>query len=312
MSIHYVLKRLFWSAFVLWFVVSVVFVLMNTVGDPAAAQLGPKASQAQLALFRKQHGLDRPVGARYLETWKNLLRGDLGTSFRDGRQVSDVIATRLPRTMLLGAIAWALQIAIGIVLGTFAAAFRDTWFDRLTMASTFVGMSLPSFLVGLFLLDYAAFRLGWFPVGGYGVTPAEHVYHALLPALTLASLGYATYARVMRAELLDVLRSDYIRTARAKGASAVRVWLAHAVRTALLPVVSLAGMQLSILVSGAIITESVFGWPGMGRLAVESIYRPDYPMVLGVVIVGCAAVQIGNFLADLALGWLDPRVQQSS
>lgn len=294
---------------VLWLVMSSVFVLVNVIGDPARAALGEKAGPAQLEGFRKRHGLDRPLWQRYGEYLGGLVQLDLGTSFQDEQPVSGLIAQRLPRTLLLGGMALGIELALGLSLGVVAAVWRGRWIDLMVMSTSFVGLSMPTFLSGLLLLDYVAFRLGWLPIGGYGVGFVEHVRHALLPALTLAVVGVSTYARLMRRELVEALRSDYVRTARAKGLLPLRVVLVHASRNAVLPIVTLLGVSLRMVVSGAVITETIFAWPGMGRLAVEAIGGLDLPVVLGIVFVACAMVQIGNLAADLALAALDPRLR---
>lgn len=305
---RFALRRVLSALFVLWVVMTLVFLLVHVLGDPARATLGEKASSEQLADFRKQHGLDRPLPARYLHFVGELATLDFGTSYQDGQDVREVIATRLPRTALLGAMAVGLELLIGITLGVLAALYRNTWFDTGTMAIALLGISMPTFVTGLWFLGAFAFRLGWFPVGGYGVGFLDHVWHGVLPALTLAIAGAATYARIMRGEMIETLRSDYVRTARAKGVGPLRVVFVHGLRNALIPIVTLVGISLRILVSGAIITESIFAWPGMGRLAVESISGLDLPVVMGIVFVACAAVQFGNVLADLTVAWLDPRV----
>ncbi len=238
-----------------------------------------------------------------------VLQGDLGESMRMEQDVVDVVLTRLPRSLLLGGMAMGFEVCIGVFIGILAASRRNTWFDTGVMATAFVGISVPTFLSGLLFLYFFAFRLGWFPVGGYGVTTWDHVYSAVLPAFTLAIIGAATYARIMRSEMVETMQADYIRTARAKGLGPVAVILKHGVRNALLPIVTLMGLQLAILVSGAIITESIFAWPGVGRLAIESIHDLDVPIIMGVVIIVAFTVQIGNFLADMAVGALDPRVR---
>jgi len=305
----YLIRRVLWTIFVLWAVTTVVFFLLNLVGDPAVAQLGPRAQASQIQEFRKRHGLDRPLLVRYAILLKNLAQGDLGRSFRDEQPVIETIRTRIPRTLLLGLMSTLMELTIGLAIGIVAARFKHTWFDASFMTLAFLGISTPSFIWGLFFLDAVAFRLGWFPVGGYGIGFWDHLYHAILPSFTLAIIGAATYARMMRSELIEVLQEDYIRTARAKGASDVRAVLIHGVRTALLPIVTMIGLQLPFLVSGAIITESIFSWPGMGKLAVESIYTPDFPMITAIVIIGCVLVQLGNLLADLSVAALDPRVR---
>ncbi|HJL30155.1 MAG TPA: ABC transporter permease, partial [Polyangiaceae bacterium LLY-WYZ-15_(1-7)] len=192
--------------------------------------------------------------------------------------------------------------------GILAAVRRNTWVDTGLMSSAYLGISLPTFVTGPLFLFAFAFLYGWFPLGGYGVGFWDHVYHALLPAFTLAIIGAATYARIMRSELVDTLRSDFVRTAAAKGLPRHRV-VGHAVRNALLPIVTMLGLSMTLLVAGAIITETIFGWPGMGALAIRAIVNLDAPTVMGVVVVFAVTVQTGNLLADIAVAALDPRVR---
>ncbi len=329
--IGYVARRLGWALFVVWVVVSGIFVLMNAIGDPAAAVLGAKASPERIAELRRHYGLDRPLHEQYLSylglipctrrsspAWNEdprhrgrcgLLQGDFGESFVHKEPVSRLIGYRFPRTLLLGSVSMFFELLFGLTLGVVAAIRRNTWFDTGFMALAFLGISAPSFLTGLLFLHFVAYRLGWFPVGGYGLTPWEHLYHALLPAFTLAIIGAATYARIMRSEMVETLRADYVRTARAKGAGEARVVMRHAFRNALLPIVTIMGLSLPLLVSGAIITESIYAWPGMGSLLLESIYNLDVPTVMAVVVVVSSTVQLGNLLADVAVAALDPRVR---
>lgn len=308
--ISFILKRLAWSVVVLWIAVSVVLVLMFGIGDPAAATLGPKASPQALAAFRKKHGYDRPFHEQYLSYLGGLVtRGDLGKSVRDEQPVLDIVLTRLPRTALLGGLAVLVEVIVGLGIGIVASRWRNTWLDTSLMAATFVGISAPTFVTGLLFLNWLAFRGGWFPIGGYGTDPLDVLHHAILPSLTLAILGAATYARVMRSEMIETLRADYVRTARAKGVGPVRALFVHGARNALLPIVTMVGLSLASLVSGAVITESIYAWPGLGRLAVEAIAGLDGPVVVGIVLFACAAVQVGNLLADIAVAALDPRVR---
>jgi peptide/nickel transport system permease protein len=307
--LRFLWRRALSALLVLWLVMSGVFMLVHVVGDPARATLGEKAGPAQLAAFRHKHGLDRPLPERYARYLGDLVAFDLGTSFQNEEPVADMILHRLPRTALLGAMAIFFELLLGLGVGIFAAVRRNSWADTTTMALTLAGISLPTFVTGLWFLSYFAFRLGLFPVGGYGVGFWDHVVHGILPALTLAVTGAATYARVMRGEMIETLRADYVRTARAKGLSEFRVVILHAGKNALIPIMTLVGISLRVLVSGAIITEDIFGWPGMGRLAVESISGLDLPVVMGIVFVACVAVQVGNLLADLAVAALDPRVR---
>lgn len=304
-----ILRRLFRMVFVVWVSVTLVFMLANLVGDPAIASLGPRAQADQIEEFRHRHGLDRPFHEQYWSYLVDVVHGDLGTSYRDGNPVTEVVLTRLPRTALLGALAIFFELILGVGIGVLAALRRNRPIDTLAMTTSFLGQSAPSFLLGLIFLQVFAFRLRLFPVGGYGVDAIDHLRHALLPALTLAVLGAATYARIVRGEMIETLRSDYVRTARMKGLSETRIVLAHALRNALLIVVTLVGLSFPLVVSGAIITESIYDWPGMGRLAIESIHSLDVPMLLGIVLVTSVAVQIGNFGAELVLTWLDPRIR---
>ncbi|RLB54255.1 MAG: glutathione ABC transporter permease GsiC [Deltaproteobacteria bacterium] len=326
--LEFALKRAAWASFVMLAVITIVFMLVSQIGDPCAARLGANARPEQIAACHEQYGFDQPLTAQYGaylglsscvrksspnydggEGHCGILQGDLGESMRMEQDVVEVILTRLPRSMLLGAMAMGFEVLLGVFIGIIAATRRNTWFDTGVMATAFVGISAPTFLSGLLFLYFFAFRLGWFPVGGYGNTPLEHIYSAILPAFTLAIIGAATYARIMRSEMVETLRADYVRTAKAKGLGPVAVIMKHGARNALLPIVTLMGLQLAILVSGAIITESIFAWPGVGRLAIESIHNLDAPIIMGVVIMVSFTVQFGNFLADVAVGALDPRVR---
>jgi peptide/nickel transport system permease protein len=307
--LRFLARRLGWALVVLWLVMSGVFVLVNVIGDPARATLGEKAGPDQLEAFRRKHGLDLPLGERYLRYVGDLAMLRLGASYQDEEPVLALIGRRLPRTLLLGAMALGFELLIGLAIGIVAALRPNSWFDTAAVTLAILGISMPTFVTGLLFLSYFAFRLGWFPVGGYGVSFADHLWHGVLPALTLALAGAATYARVMRGEMLEALRSDYVRTARAKGLGPTRVVLLHAGRNALLPIVTMVGVSLRIVVSGAIVTEAIFGWPGMGRLAVEAISGLDLPVVMGIVFIACSTVQLGNVLADVAVAALDPRVR---
>ncbi len=306
---HRFVRRIGRSVLVVWVAMSLVFVLSNLIGDPAIATLGPRAHASQIAQFRAAHGLDRPFYAQYLSYFGGMLRGDLGRSFRDDQPVLDVVLTRLPRTVLLGAMAMGFELLFGLGVGLVAALRRNTIVDTLAMSLSYLGASTPGFLIGLLVMQIFAFRLGWLPVGGYGLTATEHVEHALLPSLTLAVVGAATYARILRGELIETLRADYVRTARSKGLSRARVVVVHAMRNAVLPIITLVGMSMPLLVGGAIVTETVFGWPGMGRLAYEATSSLDVPILLGVVLMSAITVQAGNLLADVVVSRIDRRVK---
>ncbi|MEQ8888891.1 MAG: ABC transporter permease [Sandaracinaceae bacterium] len=321
-----ILKRSLIGVVIVLLALTSLFFVANGIGDPAVATLGARAHPDQLEAFRQEHGLNDPLPTQFMRylgvvpfappvgsdaepEYRGLLQGDLGRSFRDDQPVTRVILQRLPRTLLLSGMALSFEIFLGLLIGTLAALRRGTLLDTGFMGLAYLGISIPSFVSGPILLLVMAFRLGWFPIGGYGVGFADHVYHALLPAFTMAILGAATYARIMRSEMIETMQADYIRTARAKGLAPAQVVVGHGVRNAMLPIVTLMGLSLPFLVNGAIITEAIFNWPGMGRLAIESSHSLDVPMIMGVVLFAAVAVQIGNLLADIAVGALDPRVR---
>ena len=329
--IGFIARRTGWALFATLCVIVVVFALMFVAGDPAATTLGPHASREAIHDFQVREGLDQPILAQlasYLGVGRcvrknakgytrpdgsrgfcGLLEGDFGVSYSAREPVANVIARRVPRTLVLSGMAMLFELLIGVTAGIIAEFRRHTWTDTGIMFGTFVGISLPTYVTGPLALMFFAFLLGWFPVGGYGVGAWEHIRHSLLPALILAVTGAATYARVMRSDLIDTLRDDHVRTARAKGLGPMAVLFRHGVRNALLPTVTLIGLSLPFLVGGAIITEKIFAWPGLGLLTLEAINNLDAPMVMAVVVMFAIMVQIGNLLADVAVAMLDPRVR---
>ena len=329
--IRFIVQRILWGFLVVISVVTLVFFLIFVAGDPAVTVLGPQARAEQIADFNAKKGLDRPVVEQFLSYlgilpcvrkdspkyeredgsrgFCGVLQGDLGESYSHHESVASVIGYRLPRTLLLASMAVLFELVIGLTAGVIAALRRNRWSDTLIMFGTFVGISLPTYVTGPIALLLFSFLLGWFPFGGYGIDPVDHIYHALLPAFILAIAGAATYARVMRGELIETLRHDHVRTAKAKGMRPSQVVIRHAIRNALLPVVTLVGLSLPVLVGGAIITEKIFAWPGLGLLTIESIESLDAPVIMAVVLMFGIAVQIGNLLADIAVAALDPRIR---
>ncbi|MBK6577868.1 MAG: ABC transporter permease [Sandaracinaceae bacterium] len=325
---RYLVKRTLWALFVLATVVTAVFFLVHVAGDPATVALGPRATADAIADFKRQKGLDQPTGAQfgsYLgvspcvrldspdyhdgEGYCGLLQGSLGTSYTHREDVAAVIGHRMPRTLLLGVMAMVFELIFGIGAGILAALRRNTWTDTGIMVITFAGISVPTFVTGPIALFVVAFLLGWFPMGGYGVGFWDHVYHGLLPSMILAVGGAATYARILRGELVETLRMDYVRTAKAKGLGPFPVVVRHALRNALIPIVTLLGLSLPGLVSGAIITEKIFNWPGLGMLTIEAINKLDVPIIMATVLMFGVLVQLGNLLADVAVATLDPRIR---
>jgi ABC-type dipeptide/oligopeptide/nickel transport system permease component len=278
--------------------------LAATPGDAAAAMAGDSASAEQLAAIRAELGLDRSPLARYAVFLVGLVtRGDLGRSLVSGRPVAELVGARLPYTVALALAAVMLAAIIGGLVGTLAALRAGTLLDTALMAAAALGVAVPTFWSGLLLILLFSLHLRWLPVTGAG-SPA----HLILPAATLALPTAAAVARLVRSGLLDVLGADYVRTAHAKGLTSRRVVGRHVLRNGLIPVTAVLGLQLGHLLGGAFIVETIFGWPGLGRLTVQAIFDRDEPVVLGAVLVAALLYLMANLLVDVAHGWLDPRV----
>jgi peptide/nickel transport system permease protein len=298
-------SRLLQTVGILLGITLVTFLLAFLVpADPVRMIAGRSATPETVASIRRELGLDRPLAVQYARYLGRLAHGDMGRSYIQKTQVAELIASRLPATLTLMAGAILLELAIGLPAGLYAATRRGGVTDRLVMLSSFVGVSAPQFVVGLLLLYVFANLFGLFPLGGYG--SARHV---VLPALTLAVAGGGWYARMARSTLLDVLDQDYIRTAHAKGLAPLRVLVGHALRNALLPIIAMIGLDIGIFMSGAVVVESVYGWPGIGQLAWQAIQVVDIPIIMGVTLVAAVAIALGNLLADIAASVIDPRVR---
>jgi len=285
-------------------VCTLVFLLIHLVpGDPVEAMLGESAQPADRAALRASLGLDRPLAEQYRRYLSGLLRLDLGRSFQDQRPVSEILGERLPATLKLATAALLLALLLAVPLGVFAARRRGSSLDAGAMAFSLIGVSMPNFWLGPLLILVFSLWLGWTPVSGSD-DPASLV----LPAVTLGTALAAILARMVRASVLEVLGEDYIRTARAKGLSEPAVLWRHALRNAWLPVLTLIGMQLGGLLGGAVITETVFAWPGVGSLLVEAIQARDFPVVQGCVLLISLVYVLVNTLTDLAYAGVDPRV----
>ncbi len=304
MARHF-LRRLIGTLLVLLVVSFVTFVALSaTPGDAAEALVGDSASQEQLDALRHEMGLDVPLLLRYLRFLSGgLTRGDLGRSLINGREVSDLLVERLPYTLLLALIATILATTVGMAIGTAAAVRAGGYLDAAIMGGTALGLAVPTFWSALLLMMVFALQLGWLPVVGAG-SPK----HLVLPVVTLALPMAAVVARMMRASLLEELSADYVRTAQSKGVPSRRVLLRHVLRNSLIPVVTLIGLQLGHLLSGAFIVETIFGWPGLSRLTVQAVFDRDLPVVLGAALTMATMYLIVNFVVDLIHAWLDPRV----
>jgi peptide/nickel transport system permease protein len=309
---RFVISRLAWTLVVAWFVVSVTFAMIVVLpAEPARTLLGPHATPDAIEQVRKEYCLDEGVLGQYVCFVGRLARGDLGESFRTHRAVSALIVEKLWPTVQLTLAALFLQLVLGVPLGVWAAMRRGRWPDRAVSIVSLVGQSAPTFFIGTVLLYVMAYGLGWFPLGGYGDGTLDRIHHLVLPAATLAALGIAYYARLVRGELLDVLNADHIRTARAKGLSE-RAVMRHALRETLGPLVALVGIDLGVLLGGAVVTESIFAWPGLGREVLQAILEVDIPLILGVVLISALAIALASLLADIVAGKLDPRLRDGS
>jgi peptide/nickel transport system permease protein len=305
-----IVRRIGWMFAVVWFVVTATFLVTAAIpADPAKALLGPHATAETLERVRVHYCLDRGVVWQYGCWLDRVVRGDLGESYRSKRAVTAIIADRIWPTAQLVVAAIALQLLIGVPLGITAALRRGRWQDHAVTVFGLIGQSVPAFLVGTLLLYVFAYRWGWFPLGGYGTGGWDRLAHLVLPAMTLATLDAVSYARVLRSELVDVLGEDYVRTARAKGLPERIVIGRHALRNALGPLVTLAGLDLGVLLGGAVVTELIFAWPGLGREVLQAILEVDIPLILGVVLVSAIAIAVANLLVDLVHLWLDPRLR---
>jgi len=301
----YILRRLIQSALILLGVSFITFVLLYILpADPVRQIAGRSATAETVASIRSQLGLDKPFIVQYGTYLWNLLGGDLGRSYLQKTEVGALLVSRLPATLLLMVAAIFCELAIGLTLGMIAALYRGRPLDNVLMLGSFVSVSAPQFVVALLLLYVFAVKLGWFPIGGYGTFA-----HLVLPALTLGILGSGWYSRIMRSSMLDVLRADFIRTARAKGLNRTRVILAHVLPNAILPVIAMVGIDIGMFMSGIVVVESVFGWPGIGQLAWQAIQRVDIPIIMGVTLVSAFAIVLGNLLADLIAPLIDPRIR---
>ena len=289
---------------VLWGVGTLVFLLLHLVpGDPVEIMLGENALPASRALLRAQLHLDQPLGTQYVEFWANLARGDLGHSLVSRKPVAELIAERLPGTLSLAgaALAWALLVALP--MGAIAAAFRRTIVDKLVLLYSVLGVSLPNFWVGPLLVLFFSVRLGWLPV-----SEREGAASYVLPSFTLGLGLSAILARMTRTTMAESLSEDYVTTARAKGLGWATVHFKHALKNALIPVITLLGLQLGGLLAGTVITETIFDWPGLGELIFRAIQARDFPLVQGCVLVISFTYVLANALADLAYSIVNPRI----
>lgn len=289
---------------VIFVVASLVFVVSRATGDPITYLAPPDAGPEDIARLKAEYGLDEPMAQQYLDFIVDMARLDFGTSFRSDKAASDEVLARVPKTLELGAASLFISVTFGVVVGIVAAVKRGSPLDYAVRFLALVGQATPGFWLGLVLIYVFSVRLGWLPTGGSG-----GMKHLVLPALTLSLASMAAIMRLTRAGMLDVLQSDFIRTARAKGLGERVVIWRHGLRHALLPVITIVGLQVGRLIAGAVVIETVFAWPGLGRLMVNSISGADYPVVQAGVIVISASIVAANLLVDLTYRLIDPRIR---
>lgn len=311
--LSYVLRRLTGMLVVMAVVATMVFIIVRVVpGDPAAIMLGPDATASDITALRLKLGLDEPLFVQFGQFLFDLVRGDLGRSIFLDRPVTQALAERAEPTLLLTLMAILVAVAIGIPAGVISAVNRGRFLDQATSSLAMLAASMPSFWLGLLFIQFFSVKLGWFPVAGYGPPGAsffERVGHLVLPAFVLGLISSALITRFTRASMLDVLGEDYVRTGRAKGLSEGVVILKHAFRNALIPILTVVGLTMALLLGGAVVTETMFGLPGVGNLVVSAVLRRDYPVIQGALIVIAGVYVLVNLLIDLAYLLVDPRVR---
>ena len=302
--LQFTFRRFIRGILTLWVVVTLVFFGLRLSGDPVFLMLGDEASPEAVTALREKLGLNEPLPVQYVRYLQTIGSGDFGDSLRERRPAVEIVAERLPATAELAAAALALAVFLGIPAGVYAAVRRNSLIDRGLMAFAFFGQSAPNFFVGILLILLFSMSLQVLPSSGRGTWQ-----HLLMPAFTLSTYGIASLARLTRSATLEVLNKDFVRTARAKGLREVSVQTSHVLRNAAIPVITVLGLQVGLAISGAIVVETVFAWPGMGRLIINSVTNRDYPVIQLAVLLIAASVVIVNFTVDILYGLLDPRIR---
>lgn len=311
--LRHILTRLILMIPVIFFISVMVFTIMHLIpGDPAYVMLGEEASPEAVEALRKELGLDRSVPVQYMEWIKAALKGDLGRSIRNNEKILDAILDRLPVTAYLAVSAVVFSILIALPAGIIAGVRPKSLMDVAATVLAMGGIAMPSFWLGILLIFFFAFKLEWLPIMGY-VSPAEDLWdslrHMVLPAITLGASMAATNTRFIRSSMLEVMNKEYITTARSKGLREIEIIRGHALKNALIPVVTMLGLQMAMLLGGALIVETIFAIPGLGRLIVNAIFTRDFPMVQGIVLFMAVFVLTANFIVDILYSFLDPRIR---
>ena len=312
----YLIRRLLMVVPTVFGAVTLVFLAIHLApGDPISLYIPPdfpvNASPERIAELRARVGLDRPLHVQYLSFIAGIFQGDLGTSLQHRNSVAEGLLDRLPNTLQLGVLSLAIAVALGVTVGVVSAVRRGTWLDNVAMTLALFGVSIPNFWLGMLLMQLVGLHWPILPPSGFGgsIFTAEGLRYALLPAITIGISGAGGLARYTRSSMLDVLNEDYVRTARSKGLSERNVVYKHALRNALIPIITLLGLSFGSMLSGAVIVETVFGWPGVGRYLVTGISNRDFPVVQGVVLVIAVGFVLANLVTDLVYGFVDPRIR---
>ena len=303
----FVIRKLLRTLFTLFLVVTFVFFVLRLTGDPVSAMMPDDTDPAILDELRKQWGLDRPLGVQYLEYWFNLLQGDFGNAYRDGRPAIEIVAERMPATLKLTLTAFAFIVIAGFPLGIFAAVNRGTAIDRGIMTVSVTGFSLPNFFLGILLIFLLSVTLRWLPAYG-----SDHWYNLIMPVITLGTAGAAVIARFVRSSMLEVLNAPYIRACRARGMTERAIIWTVALPNAAIPTITIMGFMVGTLIGGSIVTETVFAWPGIGRLLIDAVTARELAVVQTVVMITAASMVFANLAVDLLYLVIDPRRRYAS
>lgn len=314
--VTYIIRRTLMSIPILLGITILSFAIMKAApGDPMALMMDPTISAADREKFIEKYGLNEPEHIQYLKWLGNMVQGDFGTSIvRKGMPVTELIFARLPNTLLLMLVSTILALLISIPFGVLSARRPYSKLDYGITFTSFIGLAVPNFWLGLILIMFLAVNLGWFPTGGVMTINADfslwdRIHHLILPAFVLATADMAGLTRYTRSNMLDVLRQDYMRTARAKGFKENRVVYKHGLRNGLLPVITIFGLMIPSFIGGAVVTEQIFSWPGLGKLFVDSAFQRDYPVIMAMTVISAVLVVVGNLIADILYAIVDPRIE---
>ncbi|MGG3344726.1 ABC transporter permease [Bacillus subtilis] len=314
--VTYIVRRTLMSLPILLGITILSFAIMKAApGDPMSLMMDPTISQADRAKFIEKYGLNDPEPVQYLKWLGNMLQGDFGTSIvKKGTPVSDLILSRLPNTLVLMVFSTLVALLISIPFGVLSAKRPYSKLDYGITVTSFLGLAIPNFWFGLILIMFLSVNLGWFPTGGVSTLNADfsiidRLHHLILPAFVLATADMAGITRYTRSSMLDVLKQDYIRTARAKGFKENKVIFKHGLRNGLLPVITIFGLMIPSFIGGAVVVEQIFTWPGLGKLFIDSAFSRDYPVIMAMTVISAVLVVLGNLIADILYALVDPRIE---